>query len=64
MDHSDTYKCYINVFNFNIAHHLREYVPPLTLYLNVEDAQHPAWKHFYKTNMNYFVRSLQECAFY
>ena len=34
-----------------MTNNLHEFVPPFTLYLNVENAQNPAWKHFEKTNI-------------
>ena len=33
---------------------LHEYVPPLTLYLNIENAHNPARKHIEKTNIKGF----------
>ena len=30
---------------------LHEFVPPFTLYLNIQNAQNPARKHFEKTNI-------------
>ena len=33
-----------------MTHKLHEFVPPFTLYLNVENAKNPGWKHFEKTN--------------
>ena len=33
-----------------MTHHLHEFVLPFMLYLNVENAQNPAQKHFDKTN--------------
>ena len=38
-------------FNFYMRHHLHEFVRPFTLYLNVENATNPTWKHFDKTNI-------------
>ena len=35
-----------------MIHKLHEFVPPFTLYLNVENAKIPARKHFEKTSMS------------
>ena len=32
-----------------MTHKFHEFVPPFTLYLNIENTQNPAWKHFEKT---------------
>ena len=34
-----------------MTNNLHEFVPPFTLYLNVENAQNPVQKHFEKTNL-------------
>ena len=34
-----------------MTHNLQEFVPPFSLYLNIENAQNPARKHFEKTNV-------------
>ena len=41
---------YGKVDNFNMTHKLHEFMPPFTVYLNVENAQISARKHFEKTN--------------
>ena len=39
---------------------LHEFVPPFTLYLNAENAQNLAWKHFEKTNNMYKENKLKQ----
>ena len=36
-----------------MSHKLHKFVPPFTLYLNAENAQNPARKHFEKTTITF-----------
>ena len=38
------------VLNFMMTHKLHAFVPPFTLFSNIENSQNPARKHFEKTN--------------
>ena len=41
-----------------MTNNLHEFVPPFTLYLNVENVPNPARKHFEKTNIYYILCSM------
>ena len=51
------------VFSFNMTNNSHEFVPPFSLYLNVENAPNPARKHFEKANRINMIPTLRLCMY-